>query len=248
MLNKTFLLTRSRKERDELISELKNLGAEAINFPLIEIKGTELSDSDLTRIKDVNSYDAIIFTSVYSAGIFLDLLRLNERKFDGEIFCVGDKTKQIVELFGYQVAFHPKKYSSEDLLKELPVERVKGKKILFPKGNKSMTIISSALSRIAYVSDIIVYENFLPEYSEEEIESIKDKLKNKIDCVVFFSPSAVENYEKLFGRENYSELEFAVIGNTTLSKAEELGLNVKIKPVNSTIKDLIDEIKKYYLN
>jgi uroporphyrinogen-III synthase len=248
MLNKTFLITRSFREKDKLSIELKKLGAGIINFPLIEIKEAGLNDNNLKKIDSINSYDIIIFTSTNSAKITLNLLKKRGKIFEGEIYCVGDKTKEIIESSGYKVTFVPKKFSANDLVKELPETMVKGKKILFPKGDKSMTKISSNLMEIAYVDDIVVYENRVPEYSTTEIDLMKEKLNDEIDCVMFFSPSAVENFLNLFAGEDYSGLDFAVIGNTTLAHAEEHGLNVKIKPENSTVKDLVNEIKNFYSN
>ena len=65
------------KSKDRFIGELKKTGADVILFPQFAAEKIELEQS---LIDDLHNFDWLIFTDVFAADIFLEMLK--ERDFD----------------------------------------------------------------------------------------------------------------------------------------------------------------------
>jgi uroporphyrinogen-III synthase len=222
---KIILNTRPVENSDEFNKIIESHGGKIISFPCIEIIPiTDFTDLD-RKIDSLNNYAGVIFTSSNAAKIFFNrLINLNV-KFEGQILAVGSKTEKTIEDFEYPVSVIPEHYNSEELAEVMLKENINGKPFLFPRGNLSMQTI---LDKVDNIDDIIVYYTQRPD-AAAGTEKIKEKLNNKeINCVAFFSPSAVNNFLYFFPETKLSEIQLAVIGNTTLKRAQEMDLKADI--------------------
>ena len=70
LTGKKILITRARDQSGEFATQLKNLGAEVIEFPTIEIV-PPIRWKELDRAIDrLNSYDWVLFTSANGVNFF----------------------------------------------------------------------------------------------------------------------------------------------------------------------------------
>lgn len=222
---KIILNTRVRDFNDEFEKILGDKKAVVEHFPVIEINGIENNQSLTEIIKGISSYDGIFFTSANAARFFFDELNRAGKKFSGRIYSVGEKTSEKIKEYGFKTYFSPVYYSSGKLVEDIDKNSLRGKKFLFPRGNLASDTLISGLADYANIEEVIVYNNTFPDYNDEEIETIKEKLnREEINCIVFFSPSAIENFIRLTGFSNSTETDIAVIGQTTFNKAIEKGL------------------------
>lgn len=247
---KKILITRASESNDEFGEMLTEAGFEVRYFPTISIKPVEDYTQVDKKIKKLSSYDGMFFTSANAAKYFIQRCKELNVKIENKIYAVGEKTKELIEGYGYKVHFVPETYSADDLVKSFTGEEVKGKTFLFPRGNLSMKKLKEGLAEFANVDEVEVYINSLPlNGSQIKLKKIEDALKAKeIDCLTFFSPSSITNFMIIFPKFEQKDIKIAVIGNTTKQKAIEYGLVVDILPLDSTSAGLAESIIKYFKN
>ena len=124
-------------------------------------------------------YDAFIFTSQNSVKTFF------EQKMDFVIpdmaFCVGEKTKELLEAQGMKVV----SASSAELLAELILKKFYDNHFLFLSGKQRLDILPSLLTKnnVRY-DEVHVYDILL---TTREFD-------RDFDGILFFSPSGVESH------------------------------------------------------
>lgn len=244
---KKILITRAKGSDSSFENTLNSYGASAEFLPVIEIMPVNDFSLINEKISIIDEYDGIFFTSSNAVKYFFERLISSGEKYSGKIFTVGAKTKASVESFGYKVYFAPHVFSSEELSDSIDKNEINGKKYLFPCGNLSSNVLKEKLGSSAVIDKVIVYRTDLPETGSEKIPEIKNKLeKGEIDCISFFSPSSVENFLKLIPGFKQKNIKIAVIGNTTLNRVKDFGLNADIIPEKSTGESLANAIADYF--
>jgi uroporphyrinogen-III synthase len=149
------------------------------------------------------------------------------------VFCVGIKTKELLELNGFQVDVYMD-YASE--LAEIITLIYNQESYTFLSGNLRKETLPKALKRAGITfNEIEVYQTKLAPFK------ISDK--EKFDGIMFFSPSAVESY--LTNNKIKNEICFCV-GNTTAKTLETNKIkNIVIAEV-PLIEEVIEEVIEYY--
>jgi uroporphyrinogen-III synthase len=186
---------------------------------------TENSDFDLNGIKD-----NLIFTSQNAAQSVLLHPKSQELKTKN-VFCVGIKTKALLEENGFNVDVYVD-YASD--LAEIITLIYSNESFTFFSGNLRKETLPKALKAAKVnFNEIQVYETTLTP----------QKIKTPIDGILFFSPSGVESYLK----ENKIKNEICFcIGETTASSLEKITRNIIVADqpsVENVIEDVIEEYK-----
>lgn len=186
---------------------------------------TENSDFDLKGIKD-----NLIFTSQNAAQSVL-LHPKSEDLKTKNVFCVGIKTKALLEENGFNVDVYVD-YASD--LAEIITLIYSNESFTFFSGNLRKETLPKALKAAKVnFNEIQVYETTLTP----------QKIKTPVDGILFFSPSAVESYLK----ENKIKNEICFcIGETTASSLEKITRNIIVADqpsVENVIEDVIEEYK-----
>lgn len=186
---------------------------------------TENSDFDLNGIKD-----NLIFTSQNAAQSVL-LHPKSEDLKTKNVFCVGIKTKALLEENGFNVDVYVD-YASD--LAEIITLIYSNESFTFFSGNLRKETLPKALkeSKVNF-NEIQVYETTLTP----------QKIKTSVDGILFFSPSAVESYLK--DNKIKNEICFC-IGETTASSLEKITRNIIVADqpsVENVIEDVIEEFK-----
>lgn len=248
MKNITVLSTRPDDDANNTFMKLlKDKGFNVLHFPAIIIKPIDDYKSVDDKINNLNVYEGIFFTSSNSVRFFCERLKKLNVKFVGKIYSVGEKTAFTLKSYGYSPDIIPDKFSSEELLGSLPVAEVQNKWFLYPCGNISLKSIMSGLKGVSNVDELIVYNTTKPKPSHL-CENIKEKLNNKlIDCICFFSPSAVDNFFELFSDCLNDEIVFATIGDTTANLLDRYGFKTNVKPEISTSESMVETLSEFFL-
>jgi len=245
--NITILSTRPDDDaNNNFMNLLKDNGFIVLHFPVIIIKPIDDYKSVDDKLNNLLSYDGIFFTSSNSVKFFCERLNFINKKFDGKIYSVGEKTALTLKSYGFSPDIIPDIFSSEELLGSLPASEVQNKRFLYPCGSISLKSIMSGLKGVSNVDEIIVYITSKPQ-SSQLCDEIKEKLnKGLIDCICFFSPSAVDNFFELFSDCLNDDIVFAVIGDTTAACLDRYGFKAKIKPEVSTSESMVKTLYDYY--
>jgi len=196
------------------------------NFSVIEANfiQTKSQDFELNEIQD-----NLIFTSQNAAQSVL-LHPKSEFLKTKKVFCVGLKTKALLQENGFNVEVYVD-YASD--LAEIITLIYSRESYTFFSGNLRKETLPKALKEAKInFTEIQVYETLL----------IPKKIKEHLDALLFFSPSGVESYLK----ENTIKKEICFcIGETT---AEALPKTVKniIIAAQPSIEDVIEEVIDEY--
>jgi uroporphyrinogen-III synthase len=185
---------------------------------------TENSDFDLNGIKD-----NLIFTSQNAVQSVLLHSKSSGLKAKN-VFCVGIKTKALLEKNGFNVGVYVD-YASD--LAEIITLIYSNESFTFFSGNLRKETLPKALKAAKVnFNEIQVYETTLTP----------QKIKTPVDGILFFSPSGVESYLK--DNKIKNEICFC-IGETTASSLEKITQNIIITnqpSVENVIEDVIEEL------
>lgn len=196
------------------------------NFSVIEADFIGIQDKNFRLGKDS---EFLIFTSQNAVESVLKNKNINQL-LPKRCFCVGEKTKTLLEEKGFVVLVHSD-YAAE--LASIICNKYQKQSFTFFSGNLRKDILPEAmqLAKIQF-EEIEVYETI---YTPTEIQS-------KPDGVLFFSPSAVESYMQV---NKFKDEMCFCIGQTTAETAEKYTSNIII--ANSpSVENVIIQCLNYY--
>jgi uroporphyrinogen-III synthase len=199
------------------------------NFDLLEQDFIEIKNN-LFELKTINNN--LIFSS---QNAVLSLIEQNgwEVLKTKPVFCVGIKTKELLELHGFTVDVYLD-YASE--LAEIITLIYNKESYTFLSGNLRKETLPEALKSAGITfNEIEVYQTTLAPFKISDQENF--------DGILFFSPSGVESY--LTNNKIKNEVCFC-IGTTTAAALETKKIkNIVIAEI-PTIEVVIEEVIAYY--
>lgn len=234
------------REKDHFSAILAEQGFSVTNFPTI--KTVPLDDlSELENcLEQINSFDGIFITSFKAAEIFLKKFNEIKRNFSGKFYILGKKSRDLLNAAGFENFYSENASTAEEILKAIPQMEIKGKKFLFPCGNRSLRVIPEKLKGIATVREVVVYKTVATEDTEKQSDKIKEKLNNKnFAAICFFSPSGVEGFLEKFKGFRQNNIKIAAIGKTTATYAEDNNLKVDFISAKPIAEDFAKGLAEY---
>ncbi|HIE64891.1 MAG TPA: uroporphyrinogen-III C-methyltransferase [Nitrospiria bacterium] len=253
LFGKRVLITRAKDQAIEFNDLLTACGAEVVPFPTLQIvpppRWTELD----AAIRELETYDTIIFTSVNGVRAFRKrLYDLGEdlRLLKGITLCaIGPRTAQEIEAWGLRVDLVPAEFKAEGVLDVLEKAGIRSRRFLIPRAAEAREILPDEIKkRGGEVCVAPAYQAFRPAYDVKQIESLMTK--KRIDVVTFASSSTLRNFMEIIGEEKVrtwmKARVIACIGPITAGTAREFGLRVDIIPKKYTFPDLAASMVDYY--
>lgn len=250
LFGRRILITRPREQSRELIRALEDAGAETVEFPTIQT--VPVNDYSLLdqAVKELSSYDWIIFTSANGVSYFMDRLKLAGKDVrelkDVKIAAVGPATARRVETLNIAVDLIPINYIAEGLLEEFRRICIAGNRLLLPRAKSAREVLPQQLREMgAEVTVAPAYETVTATTNAAPVRrQIED---GKIDWITFTSASTVENFAKLINGDLEKLLEkvkVAAIGPVTAGAAVKRGIKVDSTAAISTNEGLVEAIIK----
>ena len=249
LFGRRVVVTRARAQAGELSRELEALGAEVFEFPTIEIKPPEDFGPLDEAIRNLDSFDWIVFTSVNGVEAFVERLKYHDLDLRAvprraKVAAIGPATALKVEEAGLRVDVTPEEYKAEALIGAVMEDSLKGKKVLIPRAKVAREILPEKLREAG--AEVVVPSAYESMPSSEGRERLKELLENgDIDCVTFTASSTVENFARAFDGEAawlLSETRVACIGPITARTARDHGLRVDSEAEEYTIPGLIEAV------
>ncbi len=253
LAGKKILITRARDQSDEFATRLRNLGAEVIEFPTIEILPPP-SWKELDRaIHGLKSYDWIIFTSANGVNFFLQRLidkGKNSRPLSSLKICaIGPATAKKLKEKDIRVAYTPKEFVAEGILKGFEKMMIQGNRILLARAKKARDILPKGLRKMGAEVDVVeAYRTVKPRGGTKRLKQLLTD--GKIDVITFTSSSTVNHFAELLKEDDLKKLlrgiAIACIGPITAQTAKRWGMRVQIQPKQYTIPALTQAIVEYF--
>lgn len=201
-LPKRIVLTGLPETNAHLMKKLRGRFDEFIEMPLIGIKPPSDGYARLKRaIKELSSFDRVIFTSKNSVKAFAQHVK-NNKKFPN-VAAVGSATKEELVKYGFKDIVAPKREDSKALL-ELLSKKCSGKKVLILKAENGLKVLEEGLKMSgAFVRTVPAYRTV----------HLKPKFKDlPADTIFFTSPSTVTAFKRYFKGKKIKAL---CMGKTT---------------------------------
>jgi uroporphyrinogen III methyltransferase / synthase len=250
LFGRRVVVTRARAQAGELSAELEQLGAEVYEFPTIEISPPDDFGPLDTAIRELDSFDRLVFTSVNGVEAFVERLRqhgldLRAVPRGARIAAIGPATAERLEEVGLRVDVVPGEYRAEALIEALDAGSLAGKRVLIPRAKVAREILPEKLREAG--AEVVVppaYESVPSSAGKKEL-SLRLR-SGEIDCVTFTASSTVENFVGAFGEEEATRLlsgtRVACIGPITADTARERGLHVDAEAAEYTIPGLVEAV------
>jgi len=221
---------------------LRDAGLEVINLELIKTEVLEDLSEFENLISHPDDYAGVFFTSPVAAQVFVDRV---QPRLKPALYALGRRATAVLVDAGFAVWTISDANTADEMLTAFGQEEFAGKKLLFVRGERSTRSIPEKVGGIADVDEIEVYRTIEIEPAETAVSDIRRRLeKREIDWACFFSPSAIEAFEKKFGA---AEVSVACIGETTAARARELGFKVELVASGATnkvfAKELVDRLR-----
>ena len=187
LYGKTVAVTRARAQASDLAAQLRTLGAEVIQAPVIRTQPIP------GPVPDLAGFDLICFTS--PAGVEALFERIDAAKLDARAFpltarvaAIGPGTAAALRKHGIRADVMPSRAIAEALVEELAGIQVKRALIVRPTSARD--VLPDALrERGAEVEILAAYETVIDRLDQEQVEAVA-----AADFITFTSASTVRNF------------------------------------------------------
>jgi uroporphyrinogen-III synthase len=241
------LVGRARHQASALSSALRKVGAEIIEIPFIEIRPPRSYKPLDFALKNLQTYDWLVLTSVNGVEALWERLKKNQLTKKQlrhlKLAAIGPATKGAIEAHGLKVHVVPKEYVAEAVVRSLRL-KVEGKRVLLARAKVARDVIPRELRKLGARVDVVeAYETAIPRSSRARLRALLRDPKHSPHVITFTSSSTVRNFVQLLGKNVWrGRPRFASIGPVTSATLRELGLPVDIEARRYTIPGLIHAI------
>jgi len=234
------------REFDNFSQILSESSLKVINCPTTEIAPLEnLSEFEM-KLDAIENYDGVFLTSANATEIFWTKLTAKKVDFQGKIYILGKRSFDLLNGENLDLVFDKAANTAQEMLENIRLDKLKNKRFLFVRGEKSLRAVPEFLEKIASVDEAIVYRSSRVTIADDKIKEIQTKLANgEITAACFFSPSAAESFLQQFGAEVLHQIKITVIGNTTAEFFERRNLKVDFVARRATAEDFAVELIEY---
>jgi len=247
--NKVFISTRPAGQSAELEILLTEESATLIAMPTIEVKPLPLDESAWLQLKNLGSFNWIVFTSPNGLKYFFEALFELQNNYGLpehlKIAVVGKKTAAHLECYGTSAAFINLGNTAEDFVADFFHRVNLGERVLFPIGNLARSVIEDKISKKAVCTRILFYETILPETVDSE--ALQLVVNDQYDMIVLTSPSCCNNLLHLIsGKTDPVKLRLVCIGQTTSAEVIRNGIEPLITAGTANSQGIYTAIINYF--
>ncbi|NOQ20207.1 MAG: uroporphyrinogen-III C-methyltransferase [Desulfobacterales bacterium] len=253
LLGKRIVVTRARQQASDLVKLLSDLGAECLEYPTLKIIPPKDPEPLQQAVKNLPTYDWIVFTSVNGVIHFFEQLFAAGKDVRAlsrmQTAAIGPATAEQLRKFGLNSDIVPENYRAESVVEAFKEMNLKGKKILLPRAKEARPILPVELTKMgAQVDEIPAYAT--QNVTENTGDLTKQLEEKRVDLITFTSSSTVKNFKALLPADNFKKLmqgvTIASIGPITTDTAKQLDFDVHISAESYTIPGLVEAILQYY--
>jgi uroporphyrinogen III methyltransferase/synthase len=231
-----------------LVSSLRDLGADIVELPAIEIIAPEDSQPIERAIRELSDYQWLIFTSANGVEGFcnaLDNSPWDWRDVRAQIAVIGPATRTAVEALHLKVNVMAEEYVAESLADALSESEVKGARVLLPRAAVARDTLPDDLRRKGASVDVVeAYRSVPPADLTARAAEVFGAVRRP-DWITFTSSSTVTNIVHAAGLESLAGVKVATIGPVTSATARKLGLAVTVEASEYTADGVVAAILAY---
>jgi len=248
------LTTRASKQSGGLAGPLREMGAEVVEIPTIEIKPPSSYKALEAALKNIAKYDWLILTSVNGVEAFfarLKKLRIATEKLAHlQVAAIGPATQRAIEKQGLKVAVTPDRYVAEAVVEALK-GKMEGKRVLLVRAKVARDVLPIELGKAGAKVDLAeAYETHVPKGAKAKLNRLFSNDTSRPDIVTFTSSSTATNFLALLEKDHWHglrEIWLASIGPVTSDTLRQAGFRPNIEALEYTMEGLALAIAKHVL-
>jgi uroporphyrinogen III methyltransferase/synthase len=241
------LVTRAADQSDEMAGALRELGAEPVVVPMIQLVPPADSSEIDAVLGKLADYDALLFTSANAVRFFAARAReIGWSPFEDSppTACVGPITAEAARSAGFPVALVPSDRRDAGGLLEAVSKHwpPRGRRFLLPQAEAARPVLAKGLREGgASVDEVTVYRTLA---AEVDSDALREQLREgRLDAITFTSPSTAEHFAALLddaSRKAAAVCTIAAIGPVTADALRRLDLAPDWVPDEPTVRALVE--------
>jgi uroporphyrinogen III methyltransferase/synthase len=257
LFGRRIVVTRSREQARELVDELENLGAQAIEAPTFRLAPPDDPESVDRAAASVDSYEWVVFESANAVTRFLSALARGPRDLRALgrvlICAIGPGAADQLTASGITPDVVIPEFRLESVGEALAARApLVDQHVLIVRPDHLRDVLAEDLAlQGAIVTDLVAYRT-APESADSPVvqDLYRLLLDGRIDAVTFTSPTAVRLLASLIGQEQAADLlnttVVAAIGPVTAAAAAELGIRTTVMPDTYTVDGLLAALVEHF--
>jgi uroporphyrinogen-III synthase len=191
------LITRAEQQAKPFVERLKELGAEPIEIPVIEIRPPDSWNEFDAAVAKLDDYDWIVFASANAVKSFAERTgQFKAHTHKPLIAVMGHSTERVAHQHGLKVAYKPDKFISESFIEQFPgYPNLSGLKLLWPRTNIGRNFLQEEFARAGAQIDVVeAYKTCLPGQIASHCQNLQELMSaGKIDVITLASAQTATN-------------------------------------------------------
>jgi uroporphyrinogen-III synthase len=250
---KRVVVTRTFDQSRELVRALEEKGAVPVVLPMVAFAPPDnLAELD-EALGQMSRFDWVFVTSQNALralqergqAIHADIGAVLGRV---RVAAVGPATAEALKSAGIELAYNATKHLGVSLAQELATE-VKGKTVLLPRSDRANPELVEQLKRLgATVQEVVAYKTVPPD--DAAVGQARAALQQRVDAILFFSPSAFHHLQDILGSEKVLEISrqatFAAIGPVTEKALRAARVERVLCADDTTVASIVIALQKHF--
>lgn len=207
------VVTRRPEQSGPFTSALRSVGADVKEIPLIRIAYRPRPHEVDQRLKEIGTFDWVLFTSPNAVHSLLDSDPERNRRPSGigltRLCAIGPGTESALRQYGLGAQFLPSEALGsaipdglEAYCRTIGLQGLRGQRVLFPRSNLANPRLITALQdRGAEVTELIAYETQPDRVGASRIA--ETLCAGEVDLLFLASPSAVRSLRSAMSDRSY---------------------------------------------
>lgn len=235
---KRVFVTRTRARAGTLSAALRELGAEALEFPAIRIEPPSRPEPLDAALGDLSGFDWVVFGSANAVDAVW--ARLTDARLDARAFAatrvaaVGPATAERLRSIGLVADLVPPTFTSEALARAMG--HSKGERVLVPRAEDAPDEMVESLRAAGWECEVV--PAYRTEVDETSAEAGRRVLAEGVDALLFTSGSTVRSFVELWGHPPADAI-VCCIGPRTAQAAKDAGVRVDAVAAEQSIESLV---------
>lgn len=246
------LTTRAGRQSGGLAKPLRELGAEVVEVPTIEIRPPRSYNALDSALRNIGNYHWTILTSVNGVEAFftrlsalgIELKNLVHLRFAA----IGPATSRAIESQGLKVSVTPERYIAESVVEALK-GKTEEKRVLLVRAKVARDVLPRELRKAgAHVDVVEAYETHVPAGAKASLNQLFAHHSSRPHVVTFTSSSTATNFLELLDKEHHAGLRdvvLASIGPVTSATLDQAGFPPSVEATEYTMAGLAKAIADF---
>ena len=238
LFGRTVVVTRPRQQASTLARRLRDLGAQPLEVPTIEIvdpsdDGAALRDA----VARLHAHEWVVLTSANGVNRFCDVLRDGRDLAGVKLAAIGAGTAEALALRNLVADLVPERFVAESLLEAFPLPSGAGGRVLLAQAEVAREVLPDGLRSLGWQVEVVpAYRTVPAEVGDDARSAVAGA-----DIVTFTSASTVERFLDAYGPDAVPPV-VACIGPITADAARQRDLRVDVVADVHTLDGLVDAL------